>query len=134
MKQILMFLACDGAFLYEEHGFRIVDSEYISAFGGPGSVVLSNDTLEIRLYLDRDRQSVDFRGKRRKSFQAWFAIDVVRQLVTGEIDKGLLDAENIAFLRQNVVKLQQLFGKASLAATEKALRKLEKERSRRLFG
>lgn len=134
MKKILEFLAGDGAFFYEEEGFRIVDSEYIPTFGGTGSLVLSNGAVDLRLHLDRDRLMLDFRATSHKSRLAWFSLDVVRQLLTGEPDKGFLEGENISFVKRHIKEVMMRLDKASLASTEAALRQLEKDRAKRLFG
>ena len=134
MRRILEFLAKEGSFLYEDAGFSIVASEYLPSFGGTGSVTLSDTVIELRLHLDRDRLMLDFRGSSRKSPQEWFSVDVVRQLLTAETDMGFLDAGNVEFLRSRIVELRQRFSQSQLVSTEAALRQLEKQRSKRLFG
>lgn len=134
MKKILCFLAKDGSFLYEKEGFRIVDSAYIPTFGGTGFVILSDGVIDLRLELDRDRLLLDVRACRRASRNSWFGLDVVRQLLTGQTGSALLDRDNVAFLRAHLAELRLRFAEGSLVATEAALRQLEKQRSKRLFG
>jgi len=135
MRNILKILATDGAFLYEEHHCRIVDSEYIATFGGTGSVTLRNDVVEVKFWLDRDRLFMDLRAIDRKSPESWFSIDILKQLITGEIsDKAEMDQENVDFLRAKFAELQTRFASPNVPSTEEACTKMEDQRARRLFG
>ena len=135
MRKILQFLATEGFFLFEDHNFRFVDSHYWSAFGGSGTVVLASDVLDIRFAIEREhRIFMDFRATGRTSPNSWFSIDIVRQLLTGEIDRSYMDDENTAFLNQRFHDVQVLFSKDRLDETEVEFKKLEKKRSKRLFG
>lgn len=135
MRKILQFLATDGAFLYEEFDCRIVDSEYVASFGGTGSVKLTNDIVELKFWLDRDRLFMDFRGTSSQSKNSWFSMDIIRQLLTGEVtDKALMDHENVKFLQEHFERIQDCFTTQKLATTESTCTKLESQRSKRLFG
>ena len=135
MRRILQFLATDGAFLYEEKECHIVDSEYVATFGGTGSVILRNDVVELKFWLERDRLFMDVRAVSSQSNNSWFSMDIVRQLLTGEVtDKAKLDPENVEFLKEHFERIQDCFTKSKLPATESACRKFENQRSKRLFG
>ena len=134
MRKILQWLSTDGAFLYEEESFHVVDSEYIDSFGGTGNMVLSNGIIDLRLSIDRDRLLTEICGSGRTSPQAWFGLDVVRQHVTNEIATAVMDSDNVDFLRTHLKDIQQRFAKDSLQSTEAELKQLEKQRAKRLFG
>jgi hypothetical protein len=135
MRKILMFLATDGAFLYENHHCSIVASEYVSTFGGTGSVTLCNDVVELKFWLDRDRLCMQLRASDSKSAKSWFSIDILRQLVTDQIiGTSEMDEENLDFLRAKFSDLQALFDSSNVSATEAACRKLKQQRTKRMFG
>ena len=135
MRRILQFWATDGAFLYEEKECHIVDSEYVATFGGTGSVTLRNDVLELKFWLDRDRLFMDVRAVSSQSKNSWFSMDIVRQLLTGEVtDKAQMDHGNAEFLKQHFGWIQGCFVESKLPATESTCRMLENQRSKRLFG
>lgn len=134
MKKILQFLATSGSFLYEDRGFRFVDSQYSGVFGGNGLVVLQNDKMDVRLLLDREQLSMDFRGKGRASPRDWFSEDIVRQMITGEIDRTFLDNNNVEFIQSHLDEIEQLFSVENLSTTEAKCRQLQRERSKRLFA
>jgi len=135
MRKILKFLATNGAFLYEKFDCRIIDSEYVASFGGTGSVKLTNDIVELKFWLDRDRLFMDLRSTTSQSKNSWVSIDIIRQLLTGEVtDRALMDLENIEFLLEHFERIQDCFTEQNLATTESTCTKLEIQRSKRLFG
>ena len=135
MHKILEFLATDGTFLYEEHCCCIVDSEYSEMFGGTGSVTLSNDIIELKFWLDRDRMCMDLHGVGSHTTDSWFSMDIVKQLLTDEVnDKSLMNHENVEFLKENFEDLQDRFASPNLPASESTCRKLERQRAKRIFG
>jgi hypothetical protein len=135
MRRILQFLAADGSFLYEQHGFRIIDSKYSNEFGGTGSVTLSNDIVEVRLWLERHLLFMDMRAAGRRSARPWFSTDILRQMLMGQInDKSVMDEENVDFLRANSSEQQARFDRDHVSATEAACKELKNQRAKRLFG
>ncbi len=134
MRKILDFLATDGAFLYEDYDCRIIDSRYTESFGGTGSVTLRAKDIELRLWLDRDRLFMDVRGHGQRRQESWFSIDIVKELITGELAEcAIMNAENTVFLKHHFQELTHLFSMANLSQTESTCRKLEKQRSKRMF-
>jgi hypothetical protein len=135
MKRILRFLATSGSFLYEDHGFRLVDSRYFDGFGGCGWVILTNDALDIRVVAERDPLlQMDFRGKGRTAKKHWFSEDIVRQLLTGEPNRSFLTRANVAFIGKRFQDIERLFSSDRLTETEARANQLERERAKRLFG
>lgn len=132
MKRILAFLASDGAFLYEDYGCSIVQSEYVDSFGGTGSVTLCSDPIELRLWLERDRLFLDVRGIGRSQ---WFSMDIIYELLTGEVSKtGEMNELNTECLRDHFDELRNKFVPAEVELTEKQCGKLERKRAKELFG
>lgn len=135
MKRILEYLSTDGAFLYEEHGFALRDSEYIDSFGGTGSVTLSNDLIELMFWLDRDRLFLDVRGLESHSTDSWYSMDIISELLTGEVsDTAAMNATNTTFLREQFQEIQDRFMHENLQSTESTCSRLKRNRAKRIFG
>lgn len=132
MKRILAFLASDGAFLYEDYGCVIVQSEYVDSFGGTGSVTLRTDPIELRLWLERDRLFLDVRGIGRSK---WFSMDIIYELLTGRASEtGEMNNLNTECLRDHFDELRNRFVPAEVDVTEKHCGKLEKNALRSCLG
>lgn len=135
MTKILLFLATDGAFTFEECNCHIIASKYVHAFGGTGSVTLQNDVLELNFWLDRDRLFMDVRAINDKSQYSWISFDILKEVLTGEVASiAEMNEENTAFVKANFPKIQELFRMENRRNTEARCRELKKQRAKRLFG
>jgi hypothetical protein len=130
MRKILTYLATDGAFLYEELGAVIVNSEYIEMFGGMGSVTLRSDPIDIKLDLDRDIIFPDVRAVGRKE---WFSLDIISELLTGVVSNSADMESNEQFFRENFSRLKSKFSALEVDATERHCKKLKQNRLNRRF-
>jgi hypothetical protein len=132
MKRILNYLATAGAFLYEENGCVISDSEYVDAFGGTGSVTLSNDTIQLKFWLERDRLFMDIRGVAGKK---WCSMDIVTELFTGHTSETAeMNQYNTQFLMERFAEIQDRFSSAEIGLMESECDRLEKKRAKEMFG
>jgi hypothetical protein len=135
MKRILEFLSREGAFLYESLDFSLCASEYSPLFGGTGSVILKNDFIEIKLWLDRDKLFADLRALGEKGKYSWISLGIIRELLESRIpDSTTLDVDNSNFLRSQFPRILKLFDRESVLATKSRCIELEKQRSKRIFG
>lgn len=135
MDEILIFLLNRGFFLYKELGFRFVDSRYSTSFGGDSFVVLTNDRVRFRIIRDRSQLFGDFQPVEQMGKERWFSIDVVRHRVTGEGDcSSELNDGNVAFIRERISDIEEVFSSAHVSASLKELAKLEKRRAKEMFG
>ena len=132
MTKLLQFIITHFAYLYEELGCRFADSQV----HGPNAVlVFEVDEVRLRLVRDRSQTFVDFQNKCRGSKNRWFSFGVVRQLLTGHVGGSEeLDAEKAKYIYEHFDEIKNIFANANASETEKALKKLERERGKRLFG
>lgn len=132
MKRILNYLATNGAFLYEDDGCIITHSEYIDSFGGTGSVTLCGDSIQLRLWLERDRLFLDVRGIDRAK---WFSMDIITELLSGRVpETGEMNEQNTTLLREQFAQIEQRFSPTEIELTEKECCRLEKKRAKEMFG
>ena len=135
MDEILQYLLAHASFLYKEFGFRFVDSAVSDSFGGDAYLILANDKLRMRLVRDRDQLFADFQCSDSSGGKEWFSIDIVRRFLTGEREYfAELDASNARFLRERLRGIEEAFDPVVFDATQRELHRLEKERSKFLFG
>lgn len=136
MRYLFSYLATDGAFLYEDLGAEIVNSEYVDRFGGLGSVVLRCKPVEIRLELDRGMGShpVISLDVRPIGGKEWYSLDIISELLTGVVSHSAeMNESNAQFLRENFSRIKSKFSALELDATERHCKKLERKRADRLF-
>jgi hypothetical protein len=134
VQKILSFLASEGSFLYETHNCRIVDSVYIPSFGGTGSVTLQNQNVQFRFWLDRDRMFLDVHAATDESSQSWVSIDIVRQLVTGEVkDLAIVGPDIVEFLKKHFDDIAVRFAPHNALESSVICKRLERQRAKRLF-
>jgi hypothetical protein len=70
-----------------------------------------------------------------KKSRDWYSIDLVRQLVTGEIQpSAVFDAQYSAFLHERRAAIYEAFSAQCRKDTLQKLARLEKDRERRMFG
>lgn len=133
MDEILDFLREHGAFLCGE-GYEIEDSLVADSFGD-AYVVLQSDRLRLRLVRDRGQLFLDFQGLEREREADWFSIDIVRRWLTGVAQVSAeLDEGSAVFLEERLADIESQFSGAHLSLTEKALRTLEGQRAKEVFG
>lgn len=113
---------------------RFTDSRCDKTFGGNAYIILSNETIEVRFVRDREQLFLDFRATGHRRTRSWYSMDVVRQLLTGEIGRSEMDEENATFLKSRFPEIQERFAKPRIAETEANLKAFEAARAKRLFG
>jgi hypothetical protein len=131
MDDLLRFTIAHFSYLYNELGFRFIDS---SVQGTNAALVLENQDLRIRLIRDRDQVFVDFQGQQENPKKKWYSFGVVRQLLSGQIGSEEIDADKARFIREHFRRIEVLFSSASRAETERLLQGIERDRAKRLFG
>jgi hypothetical protein len=134
MKTILTYLVRHCLYLFDDYGFRFADSTCSKSFGGDASVTIKSPKLLFRFTYDRGQLLLEIAStKIRRS--AWYSIDLISQLVTGNVESSaLLDKRYARFLHDNIESICKLFSDKQLDATVHALNKMAKERAKRLFG
>jgi hypothetical protein len=134
MEEILQYLMKNCSFLYSPNQFRFVDSDSSESFGN-AFMVLEHKDLRLKFIKDRGQLFLDFQPTSSTRKLDWFSIDIVMQLVTGNIEpSSQMDAAKAKFLKSNLDEIQRRFSKANLEGTLKKLRELERQRAKRLFG
>lgn len=134
MEEILRYLMKHCSFLYSPNQFRFVDSGSSESFGN-AFLVLEHKDLRLKFIKDRGQLFLDFQPTSSNRKMDWFSIDIVKQLVTGNIEPSSeMDTDKAKFLKSNLDEIQRLFSTANLKGTLKKLRELERARAKRLFG
>lgn len=135
MDQILTFLLQHCQFLFTECGCRFADSHVSKSFGGDAWLILSAKNVRLRFVSDRGQLFLDFQTVGDQGDKSWYSCDIVRQLVTGE-DRcpAQMDEGNAEFLKTYFARIEELFSAEKLPEVRRQLTKLEKLRSKRLFG
>ncbi len=135
MDEILRFLLTNFSFVYNDYGFKFVDSMSSKSFGGDGYITLQSDHMEIRILSDRNQMFLDFRSLKYDKKNDWHSIDVIKQLITGNVcDNAVLDEKTVSNVKDNFSDICELFAPPDASETVSELKKLEFERSKRLFG
>jgi len=134
MTELLLFLIEHLAFLYAPDRYRFVDSRTSEGFGD-AYLVLESDALRVRLVRDRSQLFMDVQSVGQHGDRDWYSIDIVRQLVTGERQTTAeLSPDYAQFLERHLDEIERRFSDEELPATVSALKALQDERAKELFG
>jgi hypothetical protein len=134
MTAILEFLVAHLAFLYAPGRYRFVDSLSGEGFGD-AYVVLESDAMRLRMIRDRGQLFMDFEPLDGDDDEDWFAIDVVRRLLTGERQEtSELSPDYAAFLERELDEIERRFSAAERDETVRALKELERVRAKEQFA
>lgn len=132
MEEILKYIKKHCSFLYSPHKFQIVESESSDSFGD-ALVILEDEDLRLQFVKDRGQLFLDFQPISNK--KEWFSIDIVKQLVTGNIEPSAeIDSKKVEFLKNQLDEIKRHFSPKNLKGTIKKLKDLERARAKRLFG
>ncbi len=134
MEEIHQYLMKHCSFLYLPNQFRFVESDSSESLGN-AFLVLEHKDLRLKFIKDRGQLFLDFQPTSSNRKKDWFSIDIVKQLVTGNIEPSAeMDIEKAKFLKSNLDEIKRLFSTTNLEDTLKKLRELERARAKRLFG
>jgi hypothetical protein len=132
MEKVLQYIKKHCSFLYSPYKFQIVESESSESFGN-ALVILEDEDLRLQFVKDRGQLFLDFQPTSNK--KEWFSIDIVKQLVTGNIEPSAeIDTEKVEFLKNHLDEIKDIFSPKNLTGTIKKLKDLERARAKRLFG
>lgn len=136
MKQLLKLLIEKYFFLFEEIGFRFVDSDMDESFGGSAYIILAKDELDICFLKSRDGLELEFgNNAKRTPGRKWFSLDIVKQYLTKEDNPDInLDEKNAAFLKEYILEIIGLFSIPAYKGAKGELHSLEKARAKKIFG
>lgn len=133
MNNILTNLMRDWDFLYNECEFRFIDSHNVEDSMGDAYLVLESPKLRVKFVLDRGPIFVEVQSPEETT--TWHSIDLVRQLVTGKVQRSaFMDKDNAVFLRTNLTAVVAAFSPDRISETLKRINELKDERAKRLFG
>jgi len=136
MDKVLTYLLINLSFLYKEFGFVIVDSDHSDQFGGNGLIVLQLGSLFLRLGNDRGQLFLDVTNRDICKKEDWYSSDIVLQLITGKIqDTAVLDESSFPKLfKKHFSKIVDCLTNNTAKENFATMKKMEKERAKRLFG
>ena len=134
MEEFQQLIIKKCAFLFSSNPFQVIDSDSSESFGN-AFLILERGDLRLQFVKDRNQIFLDFQPSSKKGKLYWYSIDVVKQMITGEIESSAeIITRNIEFLKTNLEKIEQLFSKNNVDDTVKKLKQLERERAKRLFS
>jgi hypothetical protein len=120
-------------FLYSSNEFRLVETHSSKSFGN-ALLIFEYGNIRLKFVSDRDQIFLDFQPVKPKKNE-WFSIDIVKQMITGEVENSAeVNSKNAEFLKTNLRNIEHLFSKSNKKGTFKELKKLERERAKRLFS
>jgi len=132
MEKILQYLKKYCSFLYSRYNFQMVESDCSESFGN-ALVILESGNLRLQFIKDRDQLFLDFQPTHNK--KEWFSIDIVKQLITGNIEPSAqMNSDKAEFLKIHLDEINDLFSPTNFKSTFKKLKELERARAKRLFG
>jgi hypothetical protein len=132
MSELLKFIIDNFSFLYEELGARFSDSR---VRGSDALLVFELPILRLRFANERGQILLDFQRADGQPADESFSFDIVRQLITGEIqDDAIMDRTKAEFVKANMAQIAEAFSKTRYMITVKILHELEKERAKRIFS
>lgn len=109
MVAILLFLATKCAFLFTPNGYRFVDSQVGTSFGGDAYVILESNVVRLIFAWDRSQLLLEFQpvgGKARERF----SLDLLKGVLTGvRGGSSLLDDDSAEFLGEHLAQLEACF-------------------------
>ena len=133
MEEFTQYVKKNFSFLFSPYQFQLIESQSSESFGN-ALVILKHEELLIKIVKDRDQIFLDFQPASKKGKLNWFSIDIVKQMITGKIEPSAeMNPKNTEFLKNNLDKITQIFSKESTPDTIQELKKLERERAKRLF-
>ena len=133
MEEFTQYVKKNFSFLFSPYQFQLIESQSSESFGN-ALVILKHEDLLIKIVKDRDQIFLDFQPVSKKGKLNWFSIDIVKQMITGKIEPSSeMNPKNTEFLKNNLNKIAEIFSKESTPDTIQELKKLERERAKRLF-
>ena len=129
--KLTSYLYANYAFLFKGNRTKFVSS---ITEGANEAIVVENGELRLRFVRDRDQISLELQSLSMQT-KEWFSIDVIRQLITGEVlDKSILDNELNNFVENNLKKITNAFKRENLPETLSTLHEFEMARAKRIFS
>ena len=133
MEEFIQYVKKHFSYLFSPYSFRIIESQSSESFGN-ALIILEYEDLLLKIVKDRDQIFLDFQPASKKSKLNWFSIDIVKQMITGKIEPSAeMNSRNVEFLKDNLDQIKKIFSKEKVSDTIKVLKKLERERAKRLF-
>lgn len=135
MEQILEFVVAHMGYLWRDARFRITGSEVTTSNGGNSIVVIESELLRMRLMTDRRQLFIDFQPVHTGRPKEWYSVDIIRRFYRGEREtSGVLDASYAGFVGDHLDEIESLFSPNQWEITREELIKLERKRSKEMFG
>lgn len=135
MTLILAFIAAHMGFLWDGARYRVTGSELATSNGGDAFLLVESDELRLRFVRDRGQLFLDLQPSFSDLDGAWFSVDLVRRLHTGQRElTAELDEGYANFVREYLPKIERQFGADEWLTTQAELKKLKAKRAKELFG
>jgi hypothetical protein len=132
MNTLLNFIIKNFDFLYNEFDARFIDSKVHSH---NAMLILKLKDIKMMFIFDKGQLFLDFQSTVDKNKNEWFSYDIVHQYITDIVDDtSIMNAEKVRFIKDNFEDICKMFSLDYYKDTKPALKKLEKDRAKRLFG
>lgn len=110
MNEILAFLIRYCSYLWAQGRYRFTDSGAAASFGGDAYVTIESINLRMRFVRDRGQVFLDFQEIGASEKDAWYSIDLVRRLLTGERqDSAEMSEDHARFLQESLPDIERMF-------------------------
>ncbi len=119
------------SFLFENHGFSLLEA-YDSPSFGDSLVVLTSIDFRIRFIRDKGQIFIDI-GPTSKT-DKWYDLDLVKTIVDGNLGEQAPELEDFAvFLENNYITVKGLLVDEKFEEMERAIKQLQDFRAQQLF-
>ncbi|MCE5327225.1 MAG: hypothetical protein LLG01_12525 [Planctomycetaceae bacterium] len=134
MTEILKFLIASCSFLYQDYGFRFVDSKTFST--RDAMIILAADGyLRLCFSYEREELLLEVQPDTAEAEDTWWGISLLEELLTGhDVASGLMSHEKAIFLKKHMPDVMRLFDKERVAGTCEKLASLREQRNKKMFG
>ncbi|GLP75506.1 hypothetical protein TUM20983_26160 [Mycobacterium antarcticum] len=135
MKTLLAFFYNYFEFLYLDRRYRIVDSASSSSGTSDAWLKLAGPVLSVSINLNRGQIGIGIAPSTLDSPKNWFRVPIVRQFLDGfEETNNVPPADTVAWFRDNVARLETMFGPDTALRSCEQIATIEKEMADKYFG
>ena len=135
MIDILKFILTFCYKIFEDYQFKFVDSSIDDSLSRGAWLLLESEDVQLFFSKENGEMLLEMASKYDDRQDKWYFFNLIRNLITKESsDNEIMDYDNGKFIENNIDAILSLFKKENVNKTLKALNKLEKERSKRLWG
>jgi hypothetical protein len=135
MKALLAFFYNHFEFLYLDVRYRITDSTSSGSAVADAALRITGPRMSVRVTNNRGQLECGLAPTKHDSPENWFRIAIVRQFIDGlDESNRMLVADNVAWLRDNLARIESMFDDTVVIETCKGISALETVMANKYFG